>query len=94
MDGHTTNGILVWFDPAGDRLWSSDWTGQLRLWDWQAGRQILEVSVNVTIPPIVAADGTLAAAVRGDHIELLRVAVGREATRSALPPRLLPIARV
>ena len=84
MDGHTTNGILVWFDPAGDRLWSADWSGQLRLWDWQAGRQTLDVSAPITIPPVVAADGTLAAAVRDNHVQLLRVAVGREVSRLSI----------
>src|SRR5205085_9821511 len=41
FNGHNTDGILVRFNHAGDRLVSIDWDGTLRLWDVRTGRQLL-----------------------------------------------------
>ncbi|WP_202920717.1 WD40 repeat domain-containing serine/threonine protein kinase [Urbifossiella limnaea] len=41
LDGHRADGGRVAFDAAGDRLFSNDWLGLLRVWDWRGGRQLL-----------------------------------------------------
>jgi serine/threonine protein kinase/WD40 repeat protein len=41
LDGHKYYGILFRFNHRGDRLVSHDWSGLLRLWDVDSGRQLL-----------------------------------------------------
>lgn len=36
LAGHTTDGGQLAFDSTGDRLFSNDWLGLLRMWDWRA----------------------------------------------------------
>src|SRR5262249_46094240 len=37
-EGHTSEGITLAFNHAGDRLVSNEWGGQTRLWDATTGR--------------------------------------------------------
>jgi WD40 repeat protein len=41
FEGHKTRGIIMRFNHRGDRLVSNDWSGLLRLWDVNSGRQLL-----------------------------------------------------
>ncbi|HEV3343121.1 MAG TPA: WD40 repeat domain-containing serine/threonine-protein kinase, partial [Pirellulales bacterium] len=41
MESHRTQGVLVRFNHAGDRLLSTDWSGLWRLWDTHTGQLLL-----------------------------------------------------
>ncbi|MFO0849863.1 MAG: protein kinase [Gemmataceae bacterium] len=41
LNGHRNSGINPIFDHTGDRLLSNDWSNVLRVWDWRAGKQLL-----------------------------------------------------
>ena len=43
-EGHHEGGIVVEFNPTGDRLMSRDWGRLTRLWDVQTGRLLLHLS--------------------------------------------------
>jgi WD40 repeat protein len=73
--GHTAYGLLVAFNHAGDRLASSDWAGQPRLWDAVAGRTLL------TMPffgQFSSDDRLFGPEYSGNKIRLWRLAGGRE----------------
>jgi len=80
LDGHRTDGGRVAFDAVGDRLFSNDWSGVLRVWDWRAGRQILALpSFFPTHEQLGLADGHLF--VHGttqSRLRILRTTPGRE----------------
>jgi WD40 repeat protein len=61
LEGHKNQGIVLRFDPSGERLLSTDWSGVWRLWDVQTGRQLLAPSANGTCLQFNPT-GTLAAA--------------------------------
>jgi eukaryotic-like serine/threonine-protein kinase len=88
LSGHTNNGLLVMFDPAGDRLWSTDWNNQTRLWDWRTGQTVFEAEGAVAMPPVVGADGSLAGVLGGNRAQVWRVAAGREAPRMPIPAHI------
>ncbi len=44
--GHKSEGIQLKFDPAGDQLLSTDWSGIWRLWDVRTGNQLLTIPMN------------------------------------------------
>ncbi len=87
IDGHPSAGGRVAFDQTGDRLFSNDWHGLLRVWDWRAGRQLL--TLPSTFPDhdrMVAADGRLF--VHGEtpaQLRVLRCDPGLE-RRTFVPP--------
>jgi serine/threonine protein kinase/WD40 repeat protein len=49
--GPTADGLVVSFNHAGDRLVSSDWTGQVQLWDAVAGRALLTLPISGSFSP-------------------------------------------
>jgi WD40 repeat protein len=61
LEGHKNDGVILRFDPSGERLLSNDWSGVWRLWDVQTGRQLLAVPAGGVCLQFNAA-GTLAAA--------------------------------
>jgi WD40 repeat protein len=61
LEAHKNGGIILRFDPSGERLVSNDWSGIWRLWDVQTGRQLLAVPAGGTCLQFNAT-GTLAAA--------------------------------
>src|SRR5262249_5753011 len=75
--GHTTQGVYLAFNPAGDRVISWDWSGRSRLWDAVTGRLLLTAQDNVG--PRFSPDGTLIGpGSKGGKIRLFRVASGHE----------------
>jgi len=77
LTGHTTTGILMAFNRAGDRLVSTGWDQQTRLWDPLTGRLLLTVPGNCGTR--FSADGTLIG-IGGSNkkLQLWRIAEGRE----------------
>jgi serine/threonine protein kinase/WD40 repeat protein len=62
LEGHkATGGVILRFDPSGERLLSTDWSHMWRLWDAQTGRQLLAFPAWGTCLQFNAG-GTLAAA--------------------------------
>ena len=43
IEGLQVMGGRVGFDATGERLYSNDWSGNLRMWDWRAKRQLLSI---------------------------------------------------
>ena len=75
--GHTSPGIHMAFNRAGDRLVSVGWDQQTRLWDPVTGRLLLTMSGNCGTQ--FSADGTLIGfGGNGAKLQLWRVAEGRE----------------
>jgi serine/threonine protein kinase/WD40 repeat protein len=48
FEGHRSPGIVFRFNHRGDRMASNDWTGLLRLWDVNSGRQLLALPADGT----------------------------------------------
>jgi serine/threonine protein kinase/WD40 repeat protein/Flp pilus assembly protein TadD len=44
LEGHKNGGIELRFTHAGNHLISSDWSGVMRLWDMDSGRQVLSLN--------------------------------------------------
>lgn len=61
LEGHRNHGIVVRFNHRGDRLISNDWSGLLRLWDVNTGRQLLAHPVWGALLQFSPDDQTLAA---------------------------------
>ena len=75
--GHTGQGIFVAFNREGDRLVSTGWDQQTRLWDPLTGRLLL--TMPVACGTRFSADGTLfGLGSDGSKLQLWRVAEGRE----------------
>src|SRR5262249_31523638 len=75
--GHTTMGVYLAFNHAGDRVISWDWSGRSRLWDAVMGRLLLTAPDNVG--PRFSPDGALIGpSSKGGKIRLFRVASGHE----------------
>jgi WD40 repeat protein len=85
LEGHKIEGIVVRFDPSGERLVSTDWSHLWRLWDVQTGRQLLAVPAGGHVPQFNA--GTLAgAAANFPRLWTFRYRPGQE-FRTLIPRR-------
>jgi serine/threonine protein kinase/WD40 repeat protein len=75
--GHSVAGIQLGFNHAGDRLVSTDWGGQTRLWDVATGRLLLTMpgTFGLQFSPD---DRWLGLGKNGSNITLARLADGRE----------------
>ena len=73
--GHTADGLIVVFNHAGDRLVSSDWSGQVRLWDAVAGSTLLTMPL---FGQFSSNDRLFGPNYSGNKIRLWRLAGGRE----------------
>jgi WD40 repeat protein len=71
--GHSQNGPMLEFNHAGDRLISTDWSGQFRLWDTHPARQLLAESAGSYLLQFQSDDTRLACDRR-----LFRLRNGRE----------------
>jgi WD40 repeat protein len=86
LEGHKNQGIVLRFDPSGERLLSTDWSGVWRLWDVQTGRQLLAPSANGTCLQFNPT-GTLAAAdAVSPRLRMFRYRSGQE-FRTLIPRR-------
>ncbi len=72
--GHTADGLIMAFNHAGDRLASTDWSGQARLWDAVTGRPLLPMPCFGQF----SSDGLFGPGYSGNKIRLWRLADGRE----------------
>jgi serine/threonine protein kinase/WD40 repeat protein len=75
LTGHE-DGIVMTFNHAGDRLASSDWSGQIRLWDTESGSLLLTTSGFVT--QFSADDDLVGYRLENKRLTLWRLASGRE----------------
>src|SRR5262249_42511888 len=76
-EGHTTAGIYMAFNHAGDRLVSTDWSGRTRLWDAVTGRLLLTSSDGAGLRFNRGAT-LLGSGRNGGKVRLYRVAAGHE----------------
>ena len=76
-EGHTTQGIHLAFNHAGDRVVSTDWGGETRLWDAVTGRLLLRSPGYVGLR-FSRDDKLLGYGHSGNKVRLYRVAPGRE----------------
>jgi serine/threonine protein kinase/WD40 repeat protein len=76
-EGHHGNGIYLTFNHAGDRLASTDWLGQQRLWDAATGRLLLTVPGGILLQ-FSPDDRLIGYGHDGSKLRLWRVAGGRE----------------
>ncbi len=86
LEGHKNDGIILRFDPSGERLLSSDWSGTWRLWDVRSGRQLLTMSAGGTCLQFSRGDSLVAADARVPPLRLFRYRPGRE-FRTLVPYR-------
>lgn len=84
--GHTDQGVVLWFNRAGDLLVSNDWTDVRRVWDPGSGTELLRLPAADHNALMFRRDDRQAgASVSGRQVETWRVAAGAEHTfRSAL----------
>jgi WD40 repeat protein len=75
--GHSADGIGLGFNHAGDRLVSTDWGGQTRLWDVATGRLLLTAPNSLGLQ-FSSDDRLLGHGGSGNKIRLYRMAAGRE----------------
>jgi serine/threonine protein kinase/WD40 repeat protein/tetratricopeptide (TPR) repeat protein len=75
--GHVLDGIAVAFNHAGDRLISSDWGQQSRLWDTATGRVLLTSTANVGTQ-FSPDDGLIGREISANHVKISRLAAGSE----------------
>jgi WD40 repeat protein len=75
--GHTTDGIFLSFNHAGDHLVSRDWSRRTRLWDSATGRLLL-TSSDAAGWHFDREDALLGFGRSGSNVRLYRVADGRE----------------
>jgi eukaryotic-like serine/threonine-protein kinase len=82
LDGHQSDGVIAFFDRAGDRLISNDWEGLSRLWDPRSGRLLVSTTGSHCRWRFAPDDRYLAEAANFPDVagetRLLRVATGRE----------------
>src|SRR5262249_426408 len=71
-------GILARFNHRGDRLVSNDWSGLMRLWDVETGRQLLAHRAQGTLLQFRPDDLALAADFGRGRIRLFRIDAGIE----------------
>jgi len=92
-EGHTVNGVFLTFNHAGDRVLSSDWGGQRRLWDAATGRMLATLPEPVSLQ-FSSDDRLIGPEISGKKLRLWRVAGGRElrVLRSRSADRLSTIA--
>jgi len=76
LGGHADDGILVTFNHVGDRLVSSDWSGQICLWDTVSGSLMLTTSGFVV--QFSADDGLVGYRREKKRLTLWRLAAGGE----------------
>jgi WD40 repeat protein len=75
--GHTMVGVYLAFNRVGDRVISSDWSGNSRLWDAVTGRLLLTAQDHVG--QRFSPDGTLIGpSNKGGKLRLFQVAPGHE----------------
>ncbi len=78
LQGPTIQGIVLAFNQAGDRLLSTDWSLNWRLWDVRSGQQLLSQSANGVNLQFSADDSQVAANLTSPRAKLYRVFAGRE----------------
>jgi WD40 repeat protein len=75
--GHMVDGIVVAFNHAGDRMISSDWGLQTRLWDTATGRMLLTFPGNLGFQ-FSPDDSLLGCGISGNDVKVSQLATGRE----------------
>lgn len=82
FEGHKNSGVFLRFNRAGDRLFSTDWGGTMRLWDVGSGRQLQGLLQGISMPLAFSSDDQYLASpilVDGESkIQFVRFAAGRE----------------
>jgi WD40 repeat protein/tRNA A-37 threonylcarbamoyl transferase component Bud32 len=78
LESQNSGGIKLAFSHSGELLASAGWDGILRLWDTRTGKQIFSTQAAVACLRFRPDDRRLAAAIRGNQLELWEVAVSRE----------------
>ncbi len=79
--GHKDQGIVMWFNHAGDLLVSNDWTDVRRVWDPGSGLELMRLPAADHNSLMFRRDDRQAAAsVSGTEVEVWRVAAGAERT--------------
>ncbi|HEV3446143.1 MAG TPA: protein kinase, partial [Gemmataceae bacterium] len=89
LEGQKHDGIRLRFNRSGDRLFSSDWSGTTKMWDFWSGRKVQTLTLAVDGLAFGANDETAAstvAAEAGFRLALLHIASGQELRT---PSRLL-----
>jgi WD40 repeat protein len=77
LEGHNNGGVVMCFNPAGDRLLSADWSDSWHLWDTQSGRSLLTLPGG-NMAPCFRADGELLGTGAGGSVRLFRFRRGQE----------------
>ncbi len=86
LEGHKNDGLILRFDPSGERLLSSDWWGTWRLWDVHTGRQLLTMPAGGTCLQFNRGDSLVAADAAFPRLRLFRYRPGQE-FRTLVPSR-------
>jgi WD40 repeat protein len=86
LKGHKTGGIILRFDPSGERLVSNDWSGIWRLWDVQTGQQLLAVPAGGNCLQFNATGTLAAASASPPRLQMFRYRSGLE-FRTLIPRR-------
>jgi serine/threonine protein kinase/WD40 repeat protein len=74
----TSGGTIVRFNRAGDRLFSNDWSGVLRVWDVRTGRQLLSRPSAWAPLYFSPDDGLLGVALADPKAQVFHYRAGRE----------------
>ncbi|HEV3084274.1 MAG TPA: protein kinase [Gemmataceae bacterium] len=81
LSGHKNYGIGIRFNRAGNRLFSHDWNGTMRLWDVDSGRELETLRLNVLLvgsAPVDDAAVCLSSLGQQRRVLLVRFASGKE----------------
>jgi serine/threonine protein kinase/WD40 repeat protein len=78
LEGHKSPGIVFRFNRRGDSLASNDWSGLLRLWDANSGRQLLAQPGRGTLLQFSPDDERLAVSAAPPKARIFRYRSGRE----------------
>jgi serine/threonine protein kinase/WD40 repeat protein/tetratricopeptide (TPR) repeat protein len=76
--GHRTQGIVLRFNHAGDRLLSTDWSSNWRLWDTRTGQQLLTLPTSGTRLDFRLDDRLISATLARPRLQFVRFQAGEE----------------
>jgi serine/threonine protein kinase/WD40 repeat protein len=78
LEGHKIDGVRIRFNHGGDRLLSTDWNSNWRLWDTRSGQLLLTQPADPYEPHFSADDGLVGVDTSGSHLRAFRFCAGQE----------------
>jgi serine/threonine protein kinase/WD40 repeat protein len=86
LEGHKHLGVQVFFNHAGDRLLSTDWSASWHLWDTHSGQLLLTLPA-LGVEPYFSPDDSLVGAGERGKVQLYHFRRGKELRTLVLPNR-------